>query len=433
MSEIGKKSLQTLLRNILVQVAGIVGSIVIARTLGAGGKGIYTYAVATLGLIAIPNGLASAIAWQYTKRGRSGAAIFRAMVTILAAVGLPLSIALAAIGLLFPQQRALLYVAAAAPLTLFTQASTGFFLADSNVKMVNATQIFGVVAVAAFVPLLIFAHVSVWVVLAIWVAGALGSFVYAAVAVRRYAVLTSGDDEGPVVWEQLKYAAQMGVNGLTAYLNWRIDVFIIIFMLGQSALGVYSVGLAVAEILWQVNRSIVTASFGRVARGNESEAAVTTATSMRHSFTLVAIGAIVVALLAAPLVPRIYGSAFDQSVVVTWLLLPGIIAYSMMGSLSTFYIQQLGQPRTPLIFRTVSTVICAVATVLMLPRFGIAGGAIATSISYWVSFALSAGYFVRRTGTAPSKLFCLGKSDLVPYRSLLRVTLNSLRRMPTLS
>jgi Na+-driven multidrug efflux pump len=114
-----------------------------------------------------------------------------------------------------------------------------------------------------------------------------------------------------------------------------------------------------------------------------------------------------------------------------WLLLPGIIAYSMMGSLSTFYIQQLGDPRIPLIFRTVSTVLCAVATVLMLPRIGIAGGAIATSISYLASFALSAGYFVRRTGTAPSKLFRLDKSDLVPYRSLLRVTLNSLRRMPT--
>jgi O-antigen/teichoic acid export membrane protein len=431
MSEIGKKSLQTLVRNVLIQVAGIVGSIVIARTLGAGGKGIYTYAVVTLGAIVIPNGLSSAVAWQYTKRGRSPAAIFRAMVTILVAVAVPLSIALAAIGLLVPNQRVLLYVAVAAPLALFTQSSTGFFLADSDVRTVNASQMFSVLAVAAYVPLLIFAHASIWLVLALWVAGSAAGTVYAAVRVRQYAVRTDGDSEGPVVHEQLIYGLQMGLNSLTAYLNLRIDVFIIIFMLGQSALGVYSVGLGIGEMLWQLSRSIVTASFGRIARGEESDAAVATATSMRHAFALVTTCSIVVAIVARPLVPFVYGRAFEESVVVTWLLLPGIIVYSMMGTVNTFFTQQIGEPKLPLVFRTVSTAICAGLTILMLPRVGIAGGAIATSISYIASFALAAGYFIRRTGIPVSKVFFLRKSDLVPYRSLLRVTLNTLRRTPT--
>lgn len=431
MSEIGKKSLQTLLRNILIQVAGIVGSIVIARTLGSGGKGIYTYAIVALGLIVVPNGLVSAIAWQYTKQHRSPAAIFRAMLAILTAAVVPLSVALALIGWFVPDQRALLYVAVAAPLALFAQSSTGFFLADSDVRTVNNSQMFAVFAIAVYVPLLLFAHASIWVVLALWVGGSAGNAVYTAVKVRGYAARTSGEDDGPIVWEQLKYAAQMGVNSLSGYLSLRIDVFIIIFMLGQSALGLYSVGLGIAEVLWQLNRSIVTASFGRIARSDESDAAVTTATSMRHAFTIVTLAAIAVALVAPPIVPRVYGRAFEQSVVVTWALLPGIVAYSMMGSLSTFYTQQLGEPRLPLIFRLITTVICAVATVLLLPRIGIVGGAIATSISYLVSFALSAGYFVRRTGTAASKLFFLRKSDLIPYRSLLRVTLNTLKRIPT--
>lgn len=431
MSEIGKKSLQTLLRNVLIQGAGIIGSIIIARSLGAGGKGIYTYAVVTLGAIVIPNGLAAAIAWQYTKRHRSPAAILRAMMTILLTVALPLSVILAAIGLLVPSQRALLYVAAATPLALFTQSASGFFLADSDVATVNATQTFSVLAVVAYVPLLIFAHASIWMVLAIWVAATIAGGIYAAVRLRRYAALTSGDDDGPIVWEQLKFAAQMGLNNLSGYLMLRIDVFIIIFMLGQSALGIYSVGLGIAELLWQLNRSIVTASFGRIARGEESTAAVTTATSMRHAFTLVTVSAIFVALVVPPLLPRVYGRAFEESVVVMWLLLPGIVAYSMMGLLSTFFTQQIGEPRLPLIFRLVATVICAVATVLLLPRIGIIGGAIATSVSYLITFTLAAAYFVHRTGTAPSNLFCLRKSDLASYRSLLRVTLNSLRRIPT--
>ena len=39
-----------------------------------------------------------------------------------------------------------------------------------------------------------------------------------------------------------------------AFLNFRIDVFIIMFMLGHAALGVYSIGIGIGELLWQLSR-----------------------------------------------------------------------------------------------------------------------------------------------------------------------------------
>jgi O-antigen/teichoic acid export membrane protein len=218
---------------------------------------------------------------------------------------------------------------------------------------------------------------------------------------------------------------------LAVLLNFRIDVFLIIFILGQSALGIYSVGLGIGELLWQLSRPIVTASFGRIARGTEEKGAEATATAMRHSFALAVLAAILIFFLAPPVIPLVYGSAFAPAVMVTWLLLPGIVAYSIMGALSTFFSQQLGEPRLPLLFRLISIVICAVVTVLTLPRLGIAGGAIATSLSYLISFGLAATYFVRRTAIRPRRLFLLAKSDLVPYRSLLSSALQGLRRSPT--
>jgi len=430
-SELGKKSLQTFAVRVLSVAVAVLGSIVIARTLGTAGKGLFTYAVTVLSLIVVPNGQSSAIAWQLTKRDRPPATLLRVMTWVLAAFSIPLMLALALMAWLIPGQTVLLWVAVAAPLALFMASSTGFFLADADVRTVNVQQLFPAVgAVVIYIPLLLFAHASVWVLLAIWVAGYAAGACYTLVRLRPYAAQEEGVNSGPLVWEQLKYAFQVSLSGIALFLNFRIDVFIIMFMLGQSALGIYSVGLGIGEMLWQLSRPIATASFGRIARGSEEQAAEATATGMRHSFALAVIAAALVAVLARPVVPFVFGSAFAPAVVVTWLLLPGIVAYSMMGMLATFFTQQLGEPRLPLIFRSLSIVICAVITVLTLPKLGIAGGAIATSISYLVTFGLAAAHFIKRTRIPLHRLVWFRKSDLLPYRSLLNGALESLRRSP---
>jgi hypothetical protein len=67
-----------------MQAFDVFGSIAIARTLGTGDKGIFTYAVTALALILAGNGQSAAIAWQYTKRNRSPTALVRVMIFVLA-------------------------------------------------------------------------------------------------------------------------------------------------------------------------------------------------------------------------------------------------------------------------------------------------------------------------------------------------------------
>lgn len=421
MSEIAKKSVETFAVRIGLQLVAIGGAIVVARTLGASGKGVFTFATSILAMLQTANsGQSSAIAWQFTKRGRSPAALIKAMLAILVAFAVPIAVGLALAGVLMPGENALIAVAVAVPFALLTQSSTGFFLADSDVRTVNVQQILiNALPVLIYVPLLLFAHVQLWVVFTVWAACYMISAAFTAWRLRAYRNDRTGDDDAPIVKEQLKYAGQVSLNSTMAFLNFRIDVFLIMFMLGHSALGVYSIGIGIGELLWQLSRPIATAAFGRIARGTEAEAANVTAACMRHSFALVLAGAIVVFFLAPVLIPIVYGRAFAEAGIVARVLLPGIVAYSMMPTLATFFSQQLGQPRLPLVFSTTSTIICATATALMLPHFGIIGGAIATSISYLVAFTAATIYFVRRTHIAPLRLFTLSRADLLPYRALI--------------
>lgn len=421
MSSIARKSVENFAARIASQAFSVVGAIVVARMLGPSGKGVFSYAGTVLAMLQMANaGQAAAISWQYTRKGRSPSELLRAMVRILAVIAIPVCVILAITGVFARDQQALLAVALALPFALFAQSSTGFFLADGDVRMVNVQQIIiGVVSVGAYIPALIYAHAGLPVLFGIWVCGYVAGAVYSAVCLRRYAHQGDASPGAPIVKEQLSYGGQVGLNAAVSFLNFRIDVFIILFMLGQTALGVYSIGIGIGEMLWQLSRPMVTASFGTISRGTEREAANTTAACMRHSFVLVLLASVVVFFAAPPLLPLVYGPQFAQAGLVARVLLPGIIAYSMMPTLGTFFSQRLGQPRTPLIFSSMSTVICAVMTVLLLPHFGIVGGAVATSVSYSIAFAAAVTYFVRRTRIGPRRIFTLTRGDLEPYRTLL--------------
>lgn len=423
MSDIAKKSVENFAARIAAQAFSIVGAIVIARTLGASGKGLFSYAGTVLAMLQMANaGQSAAIAWQYTQRARPPADVLRTMTRVLSWITVPLMILLATIGLTVPHQFPLVAVAVALPFALFAQSSTGFFLADGDVRMINIQQLLiSALCVAVYIPLLVFAHADLMVLFVIWVCGFVIAAIYSYIRLRRYAAKHGGERSSNLAREQLVYGGQVSMGSAMQFLNFRVDVFIIMIMLGTSALGVYSIGIGIGELLWQLSRPLNTATFGVISRGTPSQAADATATCMRHSFGLVLLASIVVFFAAPPLVPLVYGNAFAEAGNVARVLLPGIIAYSMMPTLTTFFTQQLGKPKVPLMISAASTVICAAVTIVAIPRFGIMGGAIATSISYSLSFLLAAIYFVQKTKIAPAVLFKPTRRDLRPYQALLQL------------
>ena len=404
------------------QLFAAAGGVVIARTLLPSGKGAYTYAGTILGFaLMMAVGHTRAVLWQYGKRDVPATSVIRVLIFVVAGVSIPLAIGLALTGVILPSQRSLLFVAVALPFAMFGQSVAGIFLADGNVRTLNIKELFPyVLAPLVYVPIIVFFYQSLWVVLAAWAASYVVAAVYISFALRRYyrGGARSTSTRG-LAKEQLIFGSQAGLSSLAQYLDFRIDVILVMFMLGSAALGIYSVGIAIGEFIWQISSAMINPSLKDIAGKDFARAAEVTAKCMRHSLVLVALAALCVGLLARQLVPLLYGPAFSYGAVLTIALLPGIIAYSMMPAPAAFFSQQLGRPSLPSYFSALSATVCAIVTFLTLPRFGLIAAAVATSVSYSVAFLFAVIYFARVSGLRGSRIFAYSADDLRPYYSLV--------------
>ncbi|MFZ1016763.1 MAG: oligosaccharide flippase family protein [Candidatus Cybelea sp.] len=430
MSSIAKKTFETFTVRVVTQLLAAGGGIVVARMLLPAGKGEFTYAGTILGFaLMMAVGHTRAVLWQYGKRGVPAGSVMRVMLLVVAAVSVPLALVMAAIGAIVPSQHSLLFVALALPFAMFAQSAGGLFLADGDVRTLNIKELLpNVLAPLVYVPVILLFDRSLWVVLAAWAGSYIVAATYIAFALKRYD--RSADPSASareLAKEQLTFGSHAGLSSVLQYVDFRIDVFLVMFMLGSAALGIYSVGIAIGEFIWQLSSAMINPSLQDIGGKDFARAAAITAKCMRHSLVLVFIAAICVALLAREVVPLVYGPAFSYGAVLTIALLPGIVAYSMMPALSAFFSQQLGRPKVPSYFSALSAGVCALITALTLPRFGLIAAALATSVSYSAAFVAATIYFTRVSGLSLERIFTYSAEDLRPYRSLLTGALGVMR------
>jgi O-antigen/teichoic acid export membrane protein len=183
----------------------------------------------------------------------------------------------------------------------------------------------------------------------------------------------------------LKDALSLGLRGqlgnLAAFMNYRLDVFVVNYFLDPAQVGLYALGVVISESLWQIPQAAATALFPRTARTIDEGAGSFTCLVTRQVFFLACILGLILALISPLAIPLIFGARFTPSVHVIWWILPGTIALAVAKVMSAD-ISARGKPE----FNSLSAFIALVVTILLdftlIPRMGIAGAALASSLTY---------------------------------------------------
>ncbi|WP_415379375.1 flippase [Halosimplex sp. TS25] len=180
-------------------------------------------------------------------------------------------------------------------------------------------------------------------------------------------------------------------NSLTVLLMflmmslYHVDVVMLQVLVGGATVGYYKGALTLAEFLWMVPLMIQSVfvhsmselwSNDRVDRINEIAARTT-----RYTLLLTALMGLGLVALADVAVPTYLGSEYSPAVTPLVLLIPGAVGFALARPLLAIE-QGKGDLRYPIAATGASAVVNALLNLALIPRFGMRGAAVATSVGY---------------------------------------------------
>jgi len=216
--------------------------------------------------------------------------------------------------------------------------------------------------------------------------------------------------------DALTYGIKAHLGNILGFLNYRVDMFFVNGFLNPAAVGFYSIGVGLVEKLWMVSHAASTVLFPRVAAETEEQRRKEfTPLVARTVLSVTALGALVIFFLSRWIIGLLYSSVFLPAVRPLQILLPGIIALSVGRVLSN---DIAGRGRVMLNNYTgLVTVTTNVAlNILWIPRYGISGAALASTVSYTATLVSSLFFYCRLSGNPWTKVILPQQGDWAIYR-----------------
>ena len=213
----------------------------------------------------------------------------------------------------------------------------------------------------------------------------IGSAAAAIAAVGAFAGEGSGS---PLALRQLLgYGIRIVPGSIATFFGYRADVFLLGSILASpTAIGLYSLAVGFAELLFYIPDSIATAFFPRIAASDRTAADAFAPPVARQTVLLTALASLAL-IPCATVAIVVLLPAFSGSLPALLVITPGVVALSISKVLSG-YVSGLGRPLPVGSIAMVSVGLNLVANLLLIPRWGIVGAAAASLLSYSANAAL---------------------------------------------
>lgn len=260
-----------------------------------------------------------------------------------------------------------------------------------TVNIVNLAQ--GAIMLALTILLVVGFQLSLLGALLAFLGAGLTSLILTAVLLRREGAIFRPRWDLPVMRSTFSFGLRGHIGNLFQFFNYRLDLFIVNYFLGPASVGIYSVSVAVTELLWYLPNAVGFVIFPKAAATRPEEMNVFTPRVFRVTLGLTALGAIALAVLGRPFIQAIYSSVFISAYVPMLVLLPGVVLLGGSKVL-TNEIAGRGYPHYNSINAGLALVLTVALDLLLIPGYGIVGAALASSIAYAAIFFTAIGFYL---------------------------------------
>ena len=226
--------------------------------------------------------------------------------------------------------------------------------------------------------------------------------------------------------QSFRYGAALYIGLALNTLHFRFVQFLVESMLGPAELGNFALAARIAEMVWLLDFVVINASVFRITSSDQEESIRITQRMTRMIGLAVSGMSLLIALSAPFIVPWVFGADFTPAVLPLILLLPGIVGWSLARSLAQFVAYHQGRPWYNTAGAAVAFALNLALNFLLIPTLGIAGAAIASSISYISNLVFLAVVFRKLSGAKTLPTFIPQREDFALLRQLLTDSLRPL-------
>lgn len=220
------------------------------------------------------------------------------------------------------------------------------------------------------------------------------------------------------VVKYLKYGTLPMITLILMTLNYRIDVLMLddVFAVAKSEIGIYSVGIMLAEKIWLIPDSIKDILMSKLSNGaDKSEVSRVTRVSLAVSLAML----VLLAVFGKLIIHILYGDEYKDAYGILLIMLVGVIGMVFYKMVYAFNVVN-GKRVVNLVFLGAASGINIIANYFLIPIGGIFAAAWASVISYMVCGFAFLVYFHRATGVKYKEILIPKKSDFLSFVELIK-------------
>ncbi|MDR2979615.1 MAG: polysaccharide biosynthesis C-terminal domain-containing protein [Bacteroidales bacterium] len=213
---------------------------------------------------------------------------------------------------------------------------------------------------------------------------------------KRYISKLKLQIDKEAIGKSFAFGWQTELSNLLQFVNYRLSFYFLGALSGTAPVGVFSIGITIAEAIWIISRSISLVQYSHVLSHGDTPQARKETMKVSLISLWASLGTIVILLLIPePVFGFIFGEEFVGVKKVLLYLSPGVLAIAISNVYGNYF-SAIGQLKILILKSGTGVIVTVLLSYLLIGKYGITGACIVNSVSYMITSVVLLVWFLKR-------------------------------------
>ncbi|MGX1262646.1 O-antigen/teichoic acid export membrane protein [Rossellomorea marisflavi] len=214
----------------------------------------------------------------------------------------------------------------------------------------------------------------------------------------------------------IKYSFFPMITSLLITFNYNVDIVLLKFFTSYTEIGIYSLGVSLAGMLWVIPDAFKDVLFNKTAKNDSIRDIIFSIKINVYICIIVIIGFLI---FGNVFIEILYGHEYTDAYTVTYILFIGTIPMIFFKMINTLYVA-IGKQKYSFYILLSSVVLNVVLNIILIPEYSIMGAAFASVFSYLLCGMLLLFSFSKMYKININEFFFINKNDYMKISKIIK-------------